>query len=591
MTKYQWQTKLCLAFLSIQIHSVMLAKPVKAEEPWWDNAVVYEIWPRSFQDSDGDGFGDFKGMTSRLPYLSRLGIDAIWLTPIFEAPSYHGYDFQDFFSVESDYGTMQDLEEFLAECKKRGIRVLADLVLNHISDQHPWFLQSKKMEGEFTDAFVWASKKEILKQPWSKPWDSNRTDWKDVWILNEDRYQAHKKRFPEMPEDDRPIYYYAVFTGSQPDLNFDNPFVVKKIKEVAKFWLDKGFSGFRLDAGRYVHEEVVDGQLLQADSPKTLEFWKDFNSFVKSVNPEAYLVTEIWQTNQIVSQYEAGGLDAAFDFAFSNELVYALTGKLLVQDKGGMHSELQLTRSLGQALVNNFESKAETGISLDFFSPFLSNHDQLRFALQVGEDTSLGKLAATILFTMPGTPYIYYGEEIGQSQPDFTDEQLRFDDIYKRAPMYWDDSPSLGFTSAEEVWVDDGRWVPWLERHEPWWNSFLARVRQQPYFDAASQWENPSSLLRHYQKLIQLRKEYSELRASESNSLQFLPSNGAVAVYRRVAVDNSSSLVVINPTSERLSISLDHAGRFTDLLTGAIVTTSGKTDFINVPPKTAWILK
>ncbi|MBP8228456.1 MAG: alpha-amylase, partial [Pararheinheimera sp.] len=225
-----------------------VAQSAQATNPWWQDAVFYQIWPRSFYDTNGDGTGDFKGIEAKLPYLQDLGINAIWLTPMFEAPSYHGYDFTEFYQVEQDYGSMQDFEQLVQAAKAKNINIILDLVINHISDKHEWFQRSAKGEAPYKDYFVWRD--ELPSDGWGPAW-STEVKPEAVWHYNEERK----------------AYYYAAFGASQPDLNLKHPDVIAEMKKMAKFWLDKGVAGFRLDAVRYVQE---DGPQQRADTQGTI---------------------------------------------------------------------------------------------------------------------------------------------------------------------------------------------------------------------------------------------------------------------------------------------------------------------------------
>jgi len=566
------------------------APPTASTDRWWDSAVFYEIWPRSFLDTDGDGIGDFRGIETQLPYLKSLGVNAIWLTPIFNSPSYHGYDFTDFFQVQPDFGTQRDLSRLLQAAHTQGFHVIADMVINHVSNRHPWFQKSEQLQSPYADYFAWKSQAEIESVGWSQPWAApGQSTWRNVWHVSEARLARHRQLYPSMAERDRPVYYYGVFGGSQPDLNFENPLVLGDIHAASRYWLEQGFDGFRLDAARYIFEDVTPVGVIQADSPRTIKFWQDFGRFVKGVNPDAYLVAEIWQTDEKIAQYygAGGGLDAAFDFSFGNELVLGLAGKFIDQDKGPIFSVLPKPASLGGSIAATIHARSSSSAPGSFFASFLSNHDQLRISKQLGDDPGLLRVAASVLLTMPGTPYIYYGEEIGMRQPTFPDPADFYDDIFKRPPMLWSNGPNAGFTSGPQVWVDDAKWVPWRPHHQPWWQDFLQSIRQA---DAATsvdiQAAEPSSLFNYYRKLIAIRQARPELRANDKGSLEFLPGNGVVAMYRRVDQSGHSSIVVINPTAESHEVALGQNGCLFDLLSDVSVS----CDTVVVAPYQTMIL-
>ena len=499
------------------------------ETEWWHDAVFYQIWPRSFQDSDGDGIGDFKGITSRLDYLADLGITAIWLTPMFEAPSYHGYDFQEFYKVESDYGTMEDFEELLVEAEKRGIKIIADLVLNHISTKSEWFKKSVQKIDPYTNYFVWS--REIPEGPWGKPWAPpehpdwgyNKPEW--VWVFNSDRGE----------------YYYAVFDGSQPDLNLEEPQVVAELKKLTKYWVDKGFDGFRLDAIRYALESGPYPD--QADTPETIRFWEDYNKYVKEkIRPDVMLVGEVWAPTEIISKYydNGKGVDLCFDFNFGIELMNALNASTAKQGDFGDAGKAEGSKTVAEAMEANFLAKAEGTAPVSFYSPFLTNHDQDRIMYQLGNDPAKMKMAAVLLLTSVGTPYIYYGEEIGLTQ------NQTGDDIFKRAPMQWSSTKLAGFTSGDTVWVDDGKWVPWRKDHKPWWQEMWNKDEEKAAHSVEGQAGDPDSLLNLYKKLIAIRKANPEFRSLKDSSIEFLDQGEEVYAFKRIAENGETSLVIVN---------------------------------------------
>jgi len=289
-------------------------KSTQSAKAWWQDAVFYEIWPRSFADSNADGHGDFNGIRAKIPYLQDLGVDALWLTPIFEAPSYHGYDFTEFYQVEADYGSMADFEALVQDAKAKNIRIILDLVINHISDQHDWFKRSAAGEAPYKDYFIWRD--DLPVDGWGPAWDASKVDPKVVWHFN----------------STRKAYYYAAFGASQPDLNLTHPDVVAEMKKMAKFWLDKGVAGFRLDAVRYAIEDGPDGQ---ADTVGTIAYWQDFSAYVRSIQPDAMLVGEAWADLPVAAKYYGDGkaLDAGFDFDFGYKVL------ALLQSDGGVKAE------------------------------------------------------------------------------------------------------------------------------------------------------------------------------------------------------------------------------------------------------------
>ncbi|GAB2917362.1 alpha-amylase family glycosyl hydrolase [Rheinheimera gaetbuli] len=508
---------------------------MQTANPWWQDAVFYQIWPRSFYDTNGDGHGDFNGMTAKLPYLQDLGVTALWLTPMFEAPSYHGYDFTEFYQVESDYGSMAEFEAFIQAADARGMKVILDLVINHISSEHDWFKRSAAGEAPYKDYFVWRDSMPEAGSGWGHAWASN--DKPDaVWHYNATRN----------------AYYYAAFGASQPDVNLRHPDVVAEMEKMAKFWLDKGVAGFRLDAVRFAMEG---GPLEQADTGETIAYWQSFNQYVKSVNPEAYLVGEAWVDIPVAARYygDGTGLDQGFDF----EVGYKILG-LLKPDASGeaqfgtMQSNAQKTLD-AKVLWDNVQQRVQSVAPLQFFAPFLTNHDQERVAYQLQQHDAKAKLAAAMLFSSPGTPYIYYGEEIGLTQGGTGH------DVYKRAPMLWDNSVQAGFSQSENSWVEQlelfGDGFP------NWYPEFLTKQLQAEDRSVAAQQAQPESIWHLYKLLIAQKKQRPELSTAGSYNVQQL-ENGVLQISREL--NGSKTLFVLNLNDQPADISAISRDGLTD---------------------------
>ena len=361
---------------------------------WWNDTVFYEIFVRSFYDSDGDGIGDFNGITAKLDYLndgdpatnSDLGITGLWLLPINPSPSYHGYDVTDYYAVNPQYGTMEDFKRLIEEAHKRGIRVTIDWVLNHTSSQHPWFKEAQDPASPFRQWYVWSAT-----PPTGQYWN----------------YASGQE------------YYYARFGAGLPDLNYANPEVVKEMEKATRFWLqDVGVDGFRLDAVKHIFE---DGTITE-NVPETHTFFEDLRKFYKSVNPQALTVGEVASSSDMVRQYVEGDeLDLAFDFDLARKTISDVQAQSGA-DFGDVLSHEVLLFHRGQ------------------FATFLTNHDQDRAMSVLNDDVEAAKNAAFLLLTSPGVPYMYYGEEIGMlgMKPD---ENIRL-------PMQWSSESNAGFTTG-----------------------------------------------------------------------------------------------------------------------------------------------
>jgi len=493
---------------------------VPVTKPWWQDAVVYQIWPRSFADSNGDGTGDFAGITQKLPYLADLGVDALWLTPMFEAPSYHGYDFTEFYQVEPDYGSQQDFKALIDAAAAKDIRIILDLVINHISDQHDWFKRSAAGEAPYKDYFIW--RKDLPTDGWGPAWDASKTDPKVVWHYHEGRKE----------------YYYAAFGASQPDVNLTHPDVIAEMKKMAKYWLDLGVAGFRLDAVRYAIETGPDGQ---ADTLETIEYWKDFTQYVKSVKPDAMLVGEAWADLPVAAKYAGDGkaLDAGFDFEFGYKVLELLQGSGGVKAEFGTMNNASTTAT-EHILQANYNARKAAGVAMGYFSPFLTNHDQPRIAWQLQGDQAKAKLAAAMLLTSPGTTYLYYGEEIGLSQASDVEH------IQRRAPMLWDQSPQAGFTSASTAWVQSDQLFP-PQQETSWWTPFL-QAQLAAKVTVADQQQDPTSLWSLYKFLITQKQQRAEFGVDGSYEAKTLNDGKLLQISRELA--GKKSVFVLNLSAE-----------------------------------------
>ncbi len=427
--------------------------------PWWNDTVFYEIFVRSYQDSDGDGIGDLAGLIERLDYLNDgdpattedLGITGIWLMPIMEAPAEHphGYHLVDYRTVERDYGSNDDFKRLLDEAHARGIRVIIDLVLNHTAAEHPWFQEALDPASPRRDWYVWADEDPGYRGP-----DNQR-----VW------HQAASG------------YYYGVFNDLIPDLNLANPVVTAELEDITRFWLEEmGVDGFRLDAIKFL---IANGRA-QESTAETYAWLADYYQYYKGVRPEALTVGEAWAPTSLVVRYVGDKVDIAFEF----DLAVAL----LTSAREGLN--IAVSRQLAEVVA---------AFPPHQYGVFLANHDQNRVMSALREDPSRARVAASMLLTAPGVPFLYYGEEIGMVgvKPD---PQLR-------RPMQWTGELNrAGFTTG----------IPW----------YLLDGSHRTV-NVAAQTGDPESLLSHYRRLIRLRQEHEALRVGdwlpvESDSIRLL---------------------------------------------------------------------
>ena len=458
----------------------------QAETPagWWNDAVFYEVFVRSFQDSDGDGIGDLQGLIDRLDYLNDgdptttddLGVTGLWLMPVAQSPSYHGYDTTDYTAVEEDYGSNEDFRRLIEEAHRRGIKVVVDLVLNHTSTEHPWFVDSASgPDAAKRDWYIWSPSDDGSRAPWS--------GGGPVW---------HQRG------DD---YYFAMFWEGMPDLNYRNPEVTAEMQEVARFWLEEmGVDGFRLDAVRHLVEEGT----RYSGAPATHQWLAGFDDFLDTVNPEALTVGEVWDTTAQAAPYVQGDeVDLVFEFDLAEIIVRS------VQQGKPVRSSQQLA----SLLAAYPEGQVAT---------FLSNHDQPRVATTLFKDPEGNKMAGLTLLTLPGVPFIYYGEEIGMTG-NKPDELIR-------TPMQWSDAANAGFTSGQP------------------WQPLNADFGQ---LNVAGQEADPASQLSFYRQLIHLRNDHPALLRGS-----FLPvessCDSTLAFLRQApagdpaAPDGQTVLVVLN---------------------------------------------
>jgi glycosidase len=450
-------------------------RPDTTGHDWKRGGVCYEIFVRSFYDSDGDGIGDLKGVMQKLDYINDgnprskrdLGADCIWLMPVAESPSYHGYDVSDYYRVEHDYGTNDDFKHLVTEAHRRGIKVLVDMVLNHVSSEHPFFQEAlRDTTSPHRNWFRWSATKPDQKGPWGQ----------EVWHHSPIRDE----------------YYYGIFWSGMPDLNYENPAVRDEAKKVARFWLeDMGVDGFRLDAVPYLVEE---GDRL-AGTPGTHALLHEYASYIRSIAPAAFTVGEVWDSVGAMLPYYPDQLDSYFGFELSDAIINAVrTGSAKSLFRGYM--------------------RLQDTLPPDRWSPFLRNHDQTRTLTELGGDVNRAKVAATLLLTLPGLPFVYYGEEIGMTG-NKPDERLR-------TPMQWSGGSGVGFTKGK----------PW-EAAQP--DSLTANV--------ASEDADPGSLLNRYRELIHLRSSNSALAVGELVPLT-ASSDAVVAYLRRTS--HGTVLVVAN---------------------------------------------
>lgn len=432
-------------------------------QPSWKQGVHYEIFVHSFCDSNKDGIGDIRGITSKLDYLHDLGVQAIWLTPIHPSSSYHKYDVMDYYKIDSVYGTMADFMSLIKQAHQRHIRVVMDLVINHTSKQHYWFQSAlKDSTSQYKDYYVWTSSPDSIRH----------------W------YKAGAQR------------YYAFFWSEMPDLNMDNLLLREEICRIGRFWLqDIGVDGFRLDAAMHIYP--------RQETVKNYDWWTYFYKEMKKVKPDIYLVGEVWDKATVVAPYFKS-IFANFNFDLAQRLI-----QILQQEKDSL-----LVDDLIKARLLFFS------INPDFIdATFLSNHDQNRISSELEGNKSKVKLAASILFTLPGTPYVYYGEEIGMlgKKPD---EHIR-------EPFLWEEKNK------------DKNMISWIK---PLYSDSVKPL--------SAQWNDKTSIVQHYKKLIHWRNKHEVLSLGSIEKITY--SDRSILAFYRVW-KNTKWIIIHNLSSKERS--------------------------------------
>jgi alpha-amylase len=467
--------------VSVNITNAQQAANVSA----WPRTISYEIYVQSFADSDGDGKGDIKGMISKLDYLKDLGVGGIWLMPMSPSPSYHKYDVTDYYGIDSAYGTIDDFKKFVEEAHKRNIKVVIDMVLNHSSSRNPWFIDaSKNINSPYRDYYVWTEQND----PQTKA-AGNVT-------AGESRRRNHWSR---ARGGDSTYFYYSQFGGNMPDLNYDNPKLRQEVFKIGRFWAEEvKVDGFRLDAARHIFPD---------ERPQDNHWWWEyFLQEMRKINKDFYLVGEVWAPAEVVGPY-LKGIPALFNFDMGTAIIKTVNsakGDSLVL----MHNK-----------IRNFYKS----INPDYVdATFLTNHDQNRIMSSVNNDVNKAKIAAAILLTLPGSPYLYYGEEIGM--------QGKKPDPLIREPFLWD---VKGKDKSRATWE-----VP-------------KNSTDSSIIPAAVQMKDKNSIYNHYKALMQLRNSSKALTYGELEAVNL--SNSALLSYLRSAEDESV-LVVHNLSASEITV-------------------------------------
>lgn len=539
------------------------------EQKWWHNSVVYQIYPRSFMDSNADGIGDLKGIIEKLDYLKLLGIDVIWLSPVYKSPNDdNGYDISDYCDIMEEFGTMDDMDKLISEAKNRGIKIVMDLVVNHTSDEHPWFIESRKSkDNPYRDYYVWRDPANG-REPNNLPSVFSGSAWE----------------FDEQTGQ----YFLHLFSKRQPDLNWENPKVHEEVYNMMNFWLDKGIGGFRMDVIDLIGK--IPDQEITANGPKLHEYLQEMNKKTFG-NRDVLTVGETWGATPEIAKLYSDPARNELSMIFQFEHIG------LDQQEGKEKWDLKPLNLLElKEVFNKWQTQLD---GKAWNSLFWNNHDLPRIVSRWGNDEEYriesAKMLATILHLMQGTPYIYQGEEIGMTNIRFENIE-EYDDIetknmyndriakgYKhedimksiytkgrdnaRTPMQWNGEKHGGFTNGN----------PWLTVN-PNFNEI--NVEQSI--------NDPDSIFHHYRQLIQLRKQFSAIVYGSFEMLA--KKDEKVFAYSRQDHD-AKLLIVANFTNEESEFSYKNQYDEVSILLSNYKDSSLAIDKLSLRPYEAIIFK
>ncbi len=511
---------------------------------WWKRAVIYQIYPRSFADSNGDGIGDLQGIITKLDYLKHLGIDAIWLSPVCRSPQDdNGYDISDYRDIDPMFGTLADMEELIAQAKQRGIRIIMDLVLNHSSDEHPWFLEAKKSrDNPYHDYYIWRDG-----EAGAPPNDMRAAFGGCAW-----------EYVPQLGQ-----YYFHQFSVKQPDLNWENPKVRQEIYDMIRWWVKKGVGGFRLDVIDQIAKEP--DRRITANGPRLHEYLQELRR--EAFTEELVTVGETWgATTKLAKRYSnPDGSELSMVFQFEHICLDQIEGK----------EKWDLAPLPFLKLKEVFGRWQKELFGQGWNSLFWDNHDLPRIVSRWGDDKRYriesAKMLAILLHGMQGTPYIYQGEELGMTNADYAMEEYRDIEtlnVYRerlekgyeeaeimrsihaksrdnaRTPMQWTDGANAGFTTG----------TPWMKVNPNYTE-----------INAEAQVQDETSIFHCYRALVGLRREYAVF--TEGSFEMLCAEHTRVFAYRRTT-EREQLLVICNFFGERVANPLPGAAEGMRLLIG-----------------------
>jgi oligo-1,6-glucosidase len=574
-------------FLVFSVFQIVTANSMQKDEkskreqsatPWWKHALVYQIYPRSFMDSNGDGIGDLKGIISKLDYLKNLGIDAVWLNPIYASPNDdNGYDISDYRKIMTEFGTMTNFDSLLVGLHKRGIRLIMDLVVNHSSDEHYWFKQSRSSRtNSYRDYYHWWPAEKGKPTPRWSSFDVNHDAWKYDSLTN--------------------AYYLHYFSQKQPDLNWENPKVRQEVYEIMKFWIDKGVDGFRMDAFQFVAKDITFPEFpsgYEKDiikyygmGPHIHDYLQEMNRVVLQKNPNIMTVAE-----------GAGStLNDAHDLVDASRHELNLAYHFEAMDIG--------TDPVKKYSVKQFKdifSKWDSAFAQNgWLAIFLANHDQPRMVSKYGNDSpafreASSKMLTTFILTMRGTPFYYNGDELGMKNISFVDindykdiaaingyknvlktggdveaymSSLRFTSRDNaRTPIQWNTSNAAGFTSG----------IPWIKVNPDFYS-----------VNAENEEKDPNSCLNYFRKAVKLRKTTPALLDGSYRPIEV--SNNNIYAFTR-SFKNQVVCIVLNFSSNEQTVNFPFRIGNNSILLNNYTSLNIKTNSIILQPCQAIVFK
>lgn len=491
---------------------------------WWKGAVIYQVYPRSFQDSNNDGIGDLRGIINRLDYIEWLGVDAIWLSPIFKSPMKDfGYDISDYLDIDPMFGNLDDFKELLDKSHKKGIKVIVDQVYNHTSDKHEWFIESESSrDNPKSDWYIWVDgKKGELPNNWFSYFGGPAWEWSEA----------------------RQQYYLHLFVKEQPDLNWRNSEVVTAVMDSIKFWLDMGVDGFRFDVvNMYYKDERLRNNPKVAGRDSKIEFHNYYRIFDND-RPETLLAVE--KINDLVNQYDERVTigEVGSPMGTPTYFQYTMPGRL---DMAFNFEFKEITDYSAKVYRDKILETEKTFQSVSWPSYVLGNHDSTRYPTRFKDEKEKDKMVqimSTMLLTLRGTPFIYYGEELGMEDIEVPFEKMVDPEgvnfwpeakgrDHERTPMQWDDGINASFSAVE----------PWLPLSDDYKEN-----------NVENQMKNPNSILNFYRKLIKIRKESDAIKFG---TLELIDIDDKVLSYIR-KTENDENLIILNFSNHEIAI--DHS--------------------------------